>query len=248
VHALDMDTGAIVWQNEEQTDADASFAPTSGIPGLTFIGSVLPSILRVFRTDDDSGAQLFAYPAGGVAIASGSVVVDGTVLFGVGVGQRASDRTAFQDLVSRLPNPLIAMCVPGEAGCTVPACDDALDNDFDGSIDHPADSGCLFLRARSEVRGDLDFDHDVDSDDQQAFFSTMGKSNGGAGFIDEADFDRDGVVSFVDYQTWLAAKRAYVPPGGSCGLLGIEPLLALALVRGARRLGNSRRRPSTAPN
>ena len=33
VHALDMDTGAIVWQNDEQTTSDASFAPTSGIPG-----------------------------------------------------------------------------------------------------------------------------------------------------------------------------------------------------------------------
>ena len=247
VHALDMDTGAIVWQNDEQTSSDASFAPTSGIPGLSFIGSVLPGILRAYQTDDDSGTQLLSYASPGIAIASGSVVIDGTVLFGVGVGQRGSDRAAFQDIVSRLANPLIALCVPGEEGCTVPACDDALDNDGDGSTDHPADAGCLFLRARSEVRGDLDFDHDVDFDDQQAFFATMGKARGAAGFIDEADFDRDGIVTFVDYQTWLAAKRAWVPPGGSCGLLGIEPLLALALVRGARRLTASRRR-ATASN
>ncbi len=242
VHALDMDTGAIVWENDEQTSSDASFAPTSAIPGLAFIGSVLPSILRAYQTDDDSGAQLFSYPAGGVAIASGSVVIDGTVLFGVGVGQRASDRSAFQDVVSRLPNPLVALCVPGEVGCTVPACDDALDNDGDGSIDHPSDTGCLFLRARSEVRGDLDFDNDVDASDQQAFIHTMGKARGAAGFLDEADFDRDGTISFVDYQSWLAAKRAYVPRAMACGLLGIEPLLALALLRGARRLRAARRR------
>ena len=241
VHALDMDTGAIVWQNDEQTASDASFAPTSGIPGVIFIGSVLPSIARAYQTNDDSGTQLFSYPAGGVAIASGAVVIDGSVLFGVGIGQRASDRSAFQDIVSRLPNPLFALCVPGEPGCTVPACDDALDNDGDGSIDHPADSGCLFLRARSEVRGDLDFDNDVDADDQQVFFGTMGKARGATGFLDEADFDRDGTITFVDYQSWLAAQRAYVPPMGSCGLLGIEPLLALALLRRATRAQRVRR-------
>ena len=241
VHALDMDTGAIVWQNDEQTTSDASFAPTSGIPGVAFIGSVLPSIARAYQTNDDSGTQLLSFAAGGVAVASGAVVIDGTLLFGVGVGQRASDRSAFQDIVSRLPNPLIALCVPGEPGCTVPACDDALDNDGDSSIDFPADSGCLFLRARSEVRGDLDFDNDVDADDQQVFFRTMGKQRGAAGFVDEADFDRDGTISFVDYQTWLAARRAYVPPAGSCGLLGIEPVLVLALLRRATRARRIRR-------
>ncbi len=242
VHALDMDSGAIVWQNDEQTSADASFAPTSGISGAIFIGSVLPSISRVYRTDDDSGAPLLTYPiAGGVAVASGAVVIDGTVMFGIGVGQRASDRSAFQDIVSRLPNPLIALCVPGEPGCTVPACDDALDNDGDGSTDHPADAGCLFLRARSEVRGDLDFDNDVDDADQQAFFRTMGKLRGAKGFRDEADFDRDGTITFVDYQAWLAARRAYVPPATACGLLGIEPLLALALLHAARRMREPRR-------
>ena len=99
----------------------------------------------------------------------------------------------------------------------------------------------MFLRARSEVRGDLDFDNDVDGDDQQAFFRTMGKARGAPGFLDEADFDRDGTVSFVDYQTWLAARRAYVPPAGACGLLGIEPLLALALLRRATRARRVRR-------
>jgi hypothetical protein len=122
----------------------------------------------------------------------------------------------------------------------VPACDDALDNDGDGSIDHPADTGCLFLRARSEVRGDLDFDNDVDAADQQAFFRTMGKQSGHAAFVDEADFDRDGLVSFVDYQSWLAAQRAYVPTASSCGLLGLEPL-PLLLWLGAR----TRRRASS---
>jgi outer membrane protein assembly factor BamB len=241
VHALDMDTGAIVWENDEQTTSDSSFAPTSALRDLILVGSLIPGTLRSYQTSLDSGAQLLSYPTGAVAVASASVVIDGTLLVGGGIGQRASDRTAFSDVTSRLPNPLLALCVPGTPGCTVPACDDALDNDGDGQIDHPSDTGCLFLRARSETRGDLDFDEDVDSADQQRFISTMGKSTGANGFIDEADFDRDGVVTFVDYQAWLAAKRAYAPPASACGLLGIEAVLALAIAQATRRLRRARR-------
>ena len=57
MHALDLDTGAIVWDNGTGPGDDASFAPTSSVPGLMFIGSAFSATLRGFDSLDDAGAQ-----------------------------------------------------------------------------------------------------------------------------------------------------------------------------------------------
>ena len=52
------------------------------------------------------------------------------------------------------------------------------------------------------VKGDLDGDGVIDMDDYNAFRSTLGKCEGVAGYINEADYDGDGCVSYRDYRMW----------------------------------------------
>ena len=58
-------------------------------------------------------------------------------------------------------------------------------------------SGC-----NGGVAGDLDGDCDVDSDDFTLFNASFGQCSGATGYNAEADYDGDGCVTFVDYQTW----------------------------------------------
>ena len=53
-------------------------------------------------------------------IASGAVVVDGTVLVGGGVGVRGSNPASVSDIASRQPADLVALCVPGAPSCPTP--------------------------------------------------------------------------------------------------------------------------------
>jgi hypothetical protein len=180
-------------------------------------GSVLSATLRAFDTTDDAGVQklgrrLFTSPLGiGDAIASGAVVINGTVVVGTGVGFRGPNPNDPADAVSRIPSPIVALCVPGEPGCDIP-------------------------RWRLS---DLDDDGDVDDADRALFQASLGRASGAQGFLDWADLDRDGVVTLADYQRWLAGRREYENSlGPFCGLLGIEPVLlwaGLCLVRRARR-------------
>jgi hypothetical protein len=64
-------------------------------------------------------------------------------------------------------------------------CGDGIDQDCDG-----ADLTC----------GDLDGDNDVDDDDFTVFMGALGKCKGQPGYLEEADFDGDGCVTFFDYQ------------------------------------------------
>lgn len=217
VHALDMDTGAIVWDNGFATgpDNDSTFSPTSSVPGLMFTGSVLSSSLRAFESLGDSGAiryrqRLFVPQppySFGDAVASGAVVINGTLLVGTGVGFRGPNPNDPGDLVSHIPSPLVALCVPGQPGCDIP----------------------------TWMLSDLDGDRDVDDADRDLFLSSLGRARGAQGFLDLADLDRDGVVTLVDYQLWLAGQREY-QASLACGLLGIEPFIVLGLLRVARRL------------
>ena len=50
--------------------------------------------------------------------------------------------------------------------------------------------------------GDLDNDGDIDLDDYQIFRSSLGKCEGDVGFISEADYDKDGCVTYLDYRIW----------------------------------------------
>ncbi len=114
VHALDARTGAVLWENTGEVEADASFSPTSAIPGVVFTGSVLGGFLRGY--DSATGSRLVRVAAG-FAVASPAVVVDGLVLVGSGIGRRTGDPSDPSEQTSRIPEPLRAFCVPGTRAC-----------------------------------------------------------------------------------------------------------------------------------
>ncbi len=241
-HALDLDSGAVVWQlGSDAEPALASFAPASAIPGVVFSGSVSPGELRAFDTRADSGAELFNVRLSLAAVASAPVVIDGTLLVGQGIGARDDNPANLSDITSRVPSPLLAFCVAGTEGCVLPACNNGEDDDGDGHVDFPDDPGCVEDVGGSELLGDLDFDYDVDESDRGLFIAALGSERGDLAFRGWADFDRDNRITFVDYQRWLAALRAYQSAAAqrvrACGLLGVEllPVPALAWLWQRRR-------------
>jgi outer membrane protein assembly factor BamB len=265
VHALDLDTGAVVWQNDEFVDAlrgDANFAPSSAIPGVLFTGTVLTPSLRLWRTDDDSGAFLGYRQVNdqffGSAVASGAVVVDGTVLVGAGIGERAEvpdPDPQSADATSRIPSDLVALCVPGTRGCA--ACNDGDDDDADGLVDFPADPECESAADPSELAAcedGLDNDHDgaADHPADPGCRNRLARSRENPPCQDGVDNDGDGATDHpADPQcttAWGESEGSPPPSGPSCGLLGIEPLLAAGLAaalarvrrRGARRAERTR--------
>ncbi len=176
VHALDLQTGAVVWQNTGEVNADASFAPTSAIPGVVFVGGAMTGNLRFY--DATNGTKLGSVPIGFPVVASGPAVVDGHVLVGCGVGEQSDDHGDSADIVSRLPQSLTALCVPGTIACDEDQdgtdfpddCDDrnaarhpgareiggnAVDEDCDGFLASLADA-CLEGGSAGQDRRDLD--------------------------------------------------------------------------------------------
>jgi len=140
-HALDMDTGAIVWDNAAYTNAQASFAPTSAIPGVAFSGRVPFAFMSMYDTEDDAGTRLSTYNLDNSALASAPVVIDGMLLVGGGIGTRTHTGSGPSDISAGTPSPLTALCVPGTPTCNIcqnglvdPAeqCDDGNDVDGDG--------------------------------------------------------------------------------------------------------------------
>ncbi|MDJ0787394.1 MAG: PQQ-binding-like beta-propeller repeat protein [Myxococcota bacterium] len=244
VHALDLDTGAVVWDNQSETPALASFSSTLHIPGVVFAGSAAGAILRAYR--DTDGAFLGEQNLANLGMGSTPIVVDGTLLVGDGIGTRTSTGSSISDIISNSPSKLNALCVPGTAGCA--ACDDGVDNDGDGAIDD-ADPGCLVPGDLSEVLGDIDGDQRVDARDERSFLGAFGRRPAEPGYRLGADLDPpgdpDGVVGLVDYQRWLAAREEYeanlAPPARACGLLGVEPLVVLLLGSARRRVRRARR-------
>lgn len=60
------------------------------------------------------------------------------------------------------------------------------------------------------LEADLDEDSDIDGDDYLIFLAAFGSSQGDPEYNSDADFDGDGLVSLVDYQSWLACYRDFV--------------------------------------
>jgi outer membrane protein assembly factor BamB len=114
VHALDMQTGAVVWENTAEPNADASFGPTSAIPGAVFAGTVLGGNVRAY--DPDTGAKLASVPVA-FALAAAPAVVDGVAIVGGGVGERGPNPGDPAVITSWLPQNVTALCVPGTAPC-----------------------------------------------------------------------------------------------------------------------------------
>ncbi len=124
VHALDMDTGSIVWQNVGASglEGDASYGPTSAVPGVMIVGSVITPHLRFY--DTATGALVADHGVGAPGtvsgVASGATVIDGTVIVGAGIGARSSGGSSPGDFAAYTPSAIVALCVPGTAGCTQP--------------------------------------------------------------------------------------------------------------------------------
>jgi hypothetical protein len=101
----------------------------------------------------------------------------------------------------------------------VPACDDQLDNDGDGSVDYPADPGCTSLLDVSENRQGVACD-------------------------DRIDNDQDGLTDFPRDPGCASPSDNKESPGRRCGL-GYElalPLAALVLWPRIRRRSRAARR------
>jgi hypothetical protein len=105
-----MHTGAIVWENTTEPNADASFAPSMAIPGVVFEGKDVGGVLRAYAAD--TGTLLGQFPVS-FTLPSAPAVVDGLVILGGGSGERGGDA----DSVSRIPQPVTALCVPGTPAC-----------------------------------------------------------------------------------------------------------------------------------
>ncbi len=124
VHALDMDSGAIVWQNlgAAGLSGDASYAPTSAVPGVMIVGSVITPHLRFFDTSTGSLVADHVVPAQETfsGVATGAAVIDGTVITGAGIGARSSGGSSPGDFAAYTPSAVVAFCVPGAPGCPMP--------------------------------------------------------------------------------------------------------------------------------
>jgi outer membrane protein assembly factor BamB len=114
VHALDLDTGAVVWENTTEPAADASFASTSAIPGLVFVGKNVGGVLRVY--DAATGAKLASVPVA-FTLASAPAIVDGLVILGGGSGTRSDDPGDIANVTAKVPVSVKAFCVAGTEGC-----------------------------------------------------------------------------------------------------------------------------------
>lgn len=77
VHAFDAAGGQILWQ---QVVTGPTFAATTAVPGVVFIGSIDHSFTAV---DADTGQVLFAFPAS-ATVSSGAAISDGEVFVGTG--------------------------------------------------------------------------------------------------------------------------------------------------------------------
>jgi outer membrane protein assembly factor BamB len=110
-----------VWQNAETSGlaGDASFAPTSAVSSLVFVGSAVAPHLRIYdaASGDLVWNEVIGDPTTLGGVASGAVVVDGTLLVGTGVGVRSPNPSSPSDIASRSPSSLVALCVPAAPDC-----------------------------------------------------------------------------------------------------------------------------------
>jgi hypothetical protein len=123
------------------------------------------------------------------------------------------------------------------------------DEDLTQGTSVDADDDAL-LDECEPLAGDCDDDADVDEDDRNLFISSFGRAEGEPEYLECADLDADRIVTFVDYQAWIAAREAAqaaaaaespTPVCGSTGSTEATALLGVLWV-GRRVSRRSRRR------
>jgi hypothetical protein len=120
--SLDVDSGAVVWSNP---DAPFSYAPTSAVPGLVFMGSIASFNLNAYAATD--GELLAELPVGGFlsGCASAPAVVGGTLFVGDGIGELGGNPDGEAYFTATFDTPISAFCVAGTLDCPdEPLCDD----------------------------------------------------------------------------------------------------------------------------
>lgn len=134
---LDAKSGAVLWSSSE---AGPSFAPTTAVPGVVFMGSLGGTL---YAYDSDTGQTLARLNARG-PLGSAPSIVDGTLYVGSGTGERGGNPTRISYVVSLVPSPVSAFCVAGEEGCPESeSCDDG----NACTIDAPSADGCTSTSA-----------------------------------------------------------------------------------------------------
>ena len=102
---------------------DASYGPTSSVPGVVIVGSVITPHLRLYDATD--GALLLdrniGQPGTLSGIGSGAAVLDGTLVVGTGIGARSSGGSSPGDFAANTPSAVVALCVQGRPGASSPA-------------------------------------------------------------------------------------------------------------------------------
>lgn len=61
-----------------------------------------------------------------------------------------------------------------------------------------------------QICGDLDHDGDVDGADRNILRYALNTRTGDPGFVAEADYDGDGLISYHDYQQWYVCYKAFI--------------------------------------
>jgi hypothetical protein len=221
-----MDTGAIAWDSGLLPGNDASFSPTSSVPGLMITGSLMSSQLRFFETEGDAGVERLRTPrlvvptlGFGDQIASGAVVINGTVLVGAGSGQRGPDPFDPGNLVSNIPSPLVALCVPGQPGCPIEDTDaDGIADDADNCLDasNPGQVDSNGDGYGNHCDADYDDSGSVGGADFNRIRSRYGMTAADPGFDADLDHDSDGVIDQWDVR---ALKRSLGRPAGPSALV-----------------------------
>jgi polyvinyl alcohol dehydrogenase (cytochrome) len=104
--ALDAATGAILWQNADPAGPTfGDIGQTATANGVVYAGSSDPQG-HVFAMDAKTGQTKWSFPTGG-SIASGPSIANGTVYWGSGYGQFASNGTTGN-------NKVFAFSLPGK--------------------------------------------------------------------------------------------------------------------------------------
>lgn len=134
---LDVASGTVLWSSSE---AGPSYAPTTAVPGVVFMGSLGGTL---YAYDSDTGETLAKLNTRG-PLGSAPSIVDGTLYVGSGTGERGGNPTRIAYVVSLIPSPVNAFCVAGEDGC--PASESCEDGNA-CTIDTPSAGGCSSTNA-----------------------------------------------------------------------------------------------------